>query len=159
MTAYIPGSGSSAITSRPAAASAAAVTPTPAPISRTALRGGSSSIRNRAASSAWPQTVPINNDQGYRVGTATISGNRVVLRWNDGTLIGTVVEEKGTRAFYDPSGKITDQPAWDRVVAAQPDLADDIEPAVAAELLEEARALLAGYYRLEDPTRFDPEWC
>ena len=28
-----------------------------------------------------------------------------------------------------------------------------------AELLEEARALLSGYYRLEDPTRFDPESC
>ena len=51
------------------------------------------------------------------------------------------------------------EPAWDRVVAAQPDLADDIEPAVRAELLEEARALLSGYYRLEDPTRFDPESC
>src|SRR5215475_11655497 len=38
------------------------------------------------------------------------------------------------------------QPAWERIVAAQPDLADDIEPAAAAELLEEARALLSGYY-------------
>ena len=28
-----------------------------------------------------------------------------------------------------------------------------------AQLLEEARALLAGYYRLEDPTRFDPQSC
>jgi hypothetical protein len=64
-----------------------------------------------------PQIVPINNAQGNRIGTATISGNRVVLRWSDGTLIGTVVEEKGTRTFYDPSGKITDQPAWDRTVA------------------------------------------
>jgi putative RecB family exonuclease len=26
-------------------------------------------------------------------------------------------------------------------------------------LLEEARALLSGYYRLEDPTRFDPDSC
>jgi putative RecB family exonuclease len=51
------------------------------------------------------------------------------------------------------------QPAWDRIVAAQPELADDIEPAAAAELLQEARALLSGYYRLEDPTRFDPESC
>jgi putative RecB family exonuclease len=51
------------------------------------------------------------------------------------------------------------EPAWERVVAAQPALADDVEPAVQAELLEEARALLSGYYRLEDPTRFDPESC
>ncbi len=28
-----------------------------------------------------------------------------------------------------------------------------------AQLLTEARALLSGYYRLEDPTRFDPESC
>src|ERR1700748_234209 len=46
-------------------------------------------------------------------------------------------------------------PALDRVVAAQPELADDIEPEVRATLLDEARALLSGYYRLEDPTRFD----
>ena len=32
-------------------------------------------------------------------------------------------------------------------------------PPLRAELMEEARALLSGYYRLEDPTRFDPESC
>jgi putative RecB family exonuclease len=50
-------------------------------------------------------------------------------------------------------------PAWDRVVAAQPDLAADIEPELRAELLAEAQALLSGYYRLEDPTRFEPQSC
>ncbi|KUI21779.1 recombinase RecB [Mycobacterium sp. IS-1496] len=50
-------------------------------------------------------------------------------------------------------------PAWDRVVAERPEVADDIEPAVRDALLGEARALLAGYYRLEDPTRFDPQCC
>ena len=50
-------------------------------------------------------------------------------------------------------------PAWDQVVAAQPELAAEIEPELRAELLEEARALLSGYYRLEDPTRFDPQSC
>ena len=50
-------------------------------------------------------------------------------------------------------------PAWDRVVAAQPELSAEIEPALQAELLDEARALLSGYYRLEDPTRFDPQSC
>ena len=50
-------------------------------------------------------------------------------------------------------------PAWQRVVALQPDLADDIAPELRAELLAEARALLSGYYRLEDPTRFDPQSC
>ena len=50
-------------------------------------------------------------------------------------------------------------PAWGRVIAAQPELAEEIEPSLRAELLEEAKALLSGYYRLEDPTRFDPESC
>ncbi|KUI29585.1 recombinase RecB [Mycobacterium sp. IS-1742] len=50
-------------------------------------------------------------------------------------------------------------PAWERVVAERPEVADDIEPAVRDALLGEARALLAGYYRLEDPTRFDPQCC
>src|SRR5258705_3274074 len=49
--------------------------------------------------------------------------------------------------------------AWERILAAQPELAADFEPALRAELLDEARALLSGYYRLEDPTRFDPESC
>jgi putative RecB family exonuclease len=50
-------------------------------------------------------------------------------------------------------------PAWDRVVEAQPELATDFEPAMRAHLLDEAKALLTGYYRLEDPTRFDPQCC
>src|SRR6201987_3424575 len=50
-------------------------------------------------------------------------------------------------------------PAWERIVAAQPELAADFEPTLRAELLDEARALLSGYYRLEDPPRFDPESC
>ncbi|MDV3130294.1 RecB family exonuclease [Mycobacterium sp. 21AC1] len=48
------------------------------------------------------------------------------------------------------------EPAWERVVAAEPELATVEEPGV---LLAEARALLSGYYRLEDPTRFDPQSC
>jgi putative RecB family exonuclease len=51
------------------------------------------------------------------------------------------------------------EPAWERVVAAQPELADDFEPGLRVALLDEARALLSGYYRLEDPTRFDPQSC
>lgn len=50
-------------------------------------------------------------------------------------------------------------PAWDRVVAEQPGLVDEFEPEMRAALLAEARDLLAGYYRLEDPTRFDPQSC
>jgi putative RecB family exonuclease len=49
--------------------------------------------------------------------------------------------------------------AWDRVVAAEPDLAGELDPVQQTQLLAEARALLSGYYRLEDPTRFDPQCC
>jgi putative RecB family exonuclease len=58
----------------------------------------------------------------------------------------------------DTAMTLVDQ-AWEQVVAGRAELAAEIEPAVRAELLEEARALLSGYYRLEDPTRFDPESC
>jgi putative RecB family exonuclease len=58
----------------------------------------------------------------------------------------------------DTAMTLVDQ-AWEQVVSGHPELAAEIEPAVRAELLEEARALLSGYYRLEDPTRFDPESC
>jgi len=51
------------------------------------------------------------------------------------------------------------EPAWDRVITAEPDLVADVDPEAKTELLAEARALLAGYYRLEDPTRFDPQSC
>jgi putative RecB family exonuclease len=50
-------------------------------------------------------------------------------------------------------------PAWEQVIAKQPDLLDDLDADQRAQLLQEARALLSGYYRLEDPTRFDPESC
>lgn len=50
-------------------------------------------------------------------------------------------------------------PAWDAVVAEKPELAEEIAPELRDTLLKEARALLSGYYRLEDPTRFDPQSC
>jgi len=50
-------------------------------------------------------------------------------------------------------------PAWERVLAAHPDLVDGLGADERAQLLGEARALLSGYYRLEDPTRFNPESC
>jgi hypothetical protein len=51
------------------------------------------------------------------------------------------------------------EPAWEQVISAEPDLAAELDSAQRAQLLEEARALLSGYYRLEDPTRFDPQSC
>ncbi|MHA3021987.1 RecB family exonuclease [Mycobacterium sp. BMJ-28] len=49
-------------------------------------------------------------------------------------------------------------PAWDRVLAESPELSE-LEPAQRDALLADARKLLSGYYRLEDPTRFDPQSC
>ena len=51
------------------------------------------------------------------------------------------------------------EPAWQRVVSEQPEWADELAPELRTKLLDEVRALLSGYYRLEDPTRFDPESC
>ncbi len=50
-------------------------------------------------------------------------------------------------------------PAWERMVAEQPSVASDIDSNLQIELLEQARSLLLGYYRLEDPTRFEPQSC
>jgi putative RecB family exonuclease len=49
--------------------------------------------------------------------------------------------------------------AWGRVIDAEPDLAGELYAQQRTQLLAEARALLSGYYRLEDPTRFDPQAC
>ncbi|BBZ43884.1 RecB family exonuclease [Mycobacterium parmense] len=49
--------------------------------------------------------------------------------------------------------------AWEQVIAKEPLLAGAFDDAQRTQLLDEARALLGGYYRLEDPTRFDPQSC
>ncbi|CDO89206.1 recombinase RecB [Mycobacterium triplex] len=51
------------------------------------------------------------------------------------------------------------EPAWEQVIAAEPDRFGELDTDQRAQVLEEARALLSGYYRLEDPTRFDPQCC
>lgn len=51
------------------------------------------------------------------------------------------------------------QRAWDQMVAAEHELAGELDPGQPTQLLEDARALVSGYYRLEDPTRFDPQCC
>lgn len=50
-------------------------------------------------------------------------------------------------------------PAWDRLVAAEPDRDTELDPDQRDQLLAEAGALLSGYFRLEDPRRFDPQSC
>lgn len=49
--------------------------------------------------------------------------------------------------------------AWEQVIATEPAMAGAFDTEQRAHLLDEARALLSGYYRLEDPTRFDPQSC
>lgn len=49
--------------------------------------------------------------------------------------------------------------AWEQVIAAEPERAAAFDPEERTQLLDDARALLAGYYRLEDPRRFDPQSC
>jgi putative RecB family exonuclease len=63
-------------------------------------------------------------------------------------------------ASRDPATAMTlVDPAWERITAEKPELAAEFEPGLRAELLEQARKLLSGYYRLEDPRRFDPQSC
>jgi putative RecB family exonuclease len=50
-------------------------------------------------------------------------------------------------------------PAWEQVIADEPELAGQLDTEQQTQLLDEARKLLSGYYRLEDPTRFDPQSC
>jgi putative RecB family exonuclease len=50
-------------------------------------------------------------------------------------------------------------PAWEQVIADEPELAGQLDTEQQTQLLDEARMLLSGYYRLEDPTRFDPQSC
>jgi len=81
-------------------------------------------------------------------------------------LRGTVVHSALEQLYGMPAAQRGPQtalslvdPAWERVLAAHPDLVDGLGADERVQLLTEARALLAGYYRLEDPTRFDPESC
>nr|BBX76446.1 hypothetical protein MFLOJ_02330 [Mycobacterium florentinum] len=51
------------------------------------------------------------------------------------------------------------EPAWEQVMAAEPGRFAELDSVLRTQVLDEARALLSGYYRLEDPTRFDPQCC
>ncbi len=50
-------------------------------------------------------------------------------------------------------------PAWELIVGEEPELAESFTAEHRVQLLGEAQSLLAGYYRLEDPTRFNPDSC
>jgi putative RecB family exonuclease len=51
------------------------------------------------------------------------------------------------------------EPAWEQVITAEPGRVGELDSIQRTQVLQEARALLSGYYRLEDPTRFDPQCC
>src|ERR1700744_2880368 len=81
-------------------------------------------------------------------------------------LRGTAVHAALEQLYHLPAAERDPQtagalvgPAWEQVVAAEPDLLAELGADQQSHLLDEARALLSGYYRLEDQTRFDPESC
>ncbi|WP_052172623.1 RecB family exonuclease [Nocardia sp. BMG111209] len=85
--------------------------------------------------------------------------DRVLVR---GTLVHSVLES----LYGLPSGeRVPDraaalvEPAWQRLLADRPELATLLEPGELPDFLDQARGLLRVYYRLEDPTAFDPESC
>nr|WP_242474718.1 RecB family exonuclease [Tomitella cavernea] len=79
-----------------------------------------------------------------------------------GTLVHTALE----RLYALPAAERVQEraagllePAWSEMVAGQPELAGLVGPADRAQFLDEARGLIAGYYTMEDPTRFEPDAC
>ncbi len=69
-------------------------------------------------------------------------------------LYGLPAEQRGPQTVDALVG-----PAWEQVLAADPELTEQLDADQQTHLLDEARKLLSGYYSLEDPTRFDPQSC
>jgi putative RecB family exonuclease len=81
-------------------------------------------------------------------------------------LRGTVVHAVLEALFGLPAGERGPEraaelvaPAWDRVLGEQPEAGEALGEDGSEAFLAEARELVAGYYRMEDPTRFDAESC
>ena len=79
---------------------------------------------------------------------------------------GTVVHSVLEKLFgLPPEQRVPDRagelvgPAWEELLAEQPDLAGLFEGTELADWLTGAQDLLAGYFELEDPTRLRPEAC
>ncbi|MGK2903850.1 MAG: RecB family exonuclease [Mycobacterium sp.] len=79
-----------------------------------------------------------------------------------GSVVHAALEElyalPAARRGHDTALTLVD-PALDRVIAEGAGSGLELAPELRAELLRDARRLLSGYYRLEDPTRFDPQSC
>ncbi len=63
-------------------------------------------------------------------------------------------------AERDP-GKARDlvSPAWEQTLAESPELAEMFSAQELPDFLDAARSLVARYFTMEDPSRFDPEAC
>ncbi len=79
-----------------------------------------------------------------------------------GSVVHTALEElyvlPAAQRGHDTALTLID-PALDRVIAEGAGSGLELAPGLRAELLRDSRRLLSGYYRLEDPTRFDPQSC
>ncbi|KJX75205.1 RecB family exonuclease [Mycobacterium lepromatosis] len=51
------------------------------------------------------------------------------------------------------------EPVWEQMITAEQNLVGELDAKQRTQLLDEARTLLSSYYRLEDPTRFNPQSC
>lgn len=51
------------------------------------------------------------------------------------------------------------EPTWQHLLENRPEVASVLEPDGLAPFLDEVSRLVRGYYRLENPTGFDPESC
>jgi putative RecB family exonuclease len=79
-----------------------------------------------------------------------------------GTVVHAALEALfGLPAAERVAGRAADLigPAWERVRAQRPEVADMLGEEGVQPFLAEVRELVAGYYQLEDPTRFDAESC
>ncbi|MBH0774674.1 RecB family exonuclease [Nocardia bovistercoris] len=77
-----------------------------------------------------------------------------------GTVVHAVLEDLYGLPAAERSPERADTlvaPAWDRTLADSPEIAELVADDGLEPFLAEVRELLVAYYRLEDPTRFDPE--
>ncbi len=79
---------------------------------------------------------------------------------------GTVVHAALEQLYALPAaerdqGKARDlvSPAWEQTLAESPELAEMFSAQELPDFLDAARSLVARYFTMEDPSRFDPEAC
>ncbi|MGW0158879.1 RecB family exonuclease [Mycobacterium sp. NPDC003323] len=79
-----------------------------------------------------------------------------------GSVVHAALEElyalPAAQRVHDTALSLVD-PALERIAAETAEAGQQLDAQLRVELLRDARKLLSGYYRLEDPTRFDPHSC